>query len=79
LGPLDLLAWVEPFGLYESLIHRAETVKLGSVEVEVIALDDLIAIKRHINRPKDRVAAEQLEALRRLRDSPKGSRDPGTS
>jgi predicted nucleotidyltransferase len=79
LGPLDLLAWVEPFGLYESLIPRAETVKLGAVEVKIIALDDLIAIKRHINRPKDRVAAEQLEALRRLRDSPDGQSNSSSS
>jgi hypothetical protein len=69
LGPLDLLGWLEPFGPYESLIGRAERIDLGSVQVSVISLDDLIAIKRHINRPKDQVAALQLEALRHLRDA----------
>jgi predicted nucleotidyltransferase len=69
LGPLDLLAWLEPLGTYESLIGRAERMDLGSVRVSVIGLDDLIAIKRHVNRPKDQVAALQLEALRRLRDA----------
>ena len=69
LGPLDLLGWLEPFGTYEHLIERAEQVTLGSVRVTVIGLDDLITIKRHVNRPKDQAAALQLEALRRLRNA----------
>jgi hypothetical protein len=32
--------------------------------VRVISLDDLITIKQHIHRPKDRLALIQLEALR---------------
>src|SRR5687767_12095678 len=52
-GPLDLLGWVEPFGTYDDLIGRAEEYDLGTARVKAIALDDLIAIKRHINRPKD--------------------------
>ncbi len=35
---------------------------------QVIALDDLIRIKRHINRPKDREPLLQLEAIKRLRE-----------
>src|SRR5262245_62085507 len=66
-GPLDLLGWVEPFGTYDELISRAEQVALGGCRVAVINLDDLIAIKRHINRPKDQAALAQLEALKRLR------------
>jgi len=44
-------------------------MELGSCTVNVISLDDLITIKRHINRPKDQVAAVQLEALKRLREN----------
>ncbi len=68
LGPLDLLGWVEPFGAYDDLIGRAETMSLESCEAHVISLDDLIAIKHHIGRPKDRNAVLELEALKRLRD-----------
>jgi hypothetical protein len=67
LGPVDLLGWVEPFGTYDDLIGRAERMKLEACEVNVIALDDLIAIKQHIGRPKDKAALLQLEALRKLR------------
>jgi predicted nucleotidyltransferase len=70
LGPLDLLGWVEPFGKYEKLTARAETIDLEACQVAVIGLDDLISIKHHIDRPKDQAALLQLEALKRLRDQP---------
>jgi hypothetical protein len=70
LGPLDLLGWVEPLGAYDDLIGRAEEYDLGTTHVKVIALDDLIAIKRHIRRPKDQAALFQLEALQKLRQPP---------
>src|SRR5947209_9421380 len=56
LGPLDLLGWVEPFGTYEHLLPRADSVKLGSVNLLTISLDDLIAIQKHLGRPKEQVA-----------------------
>ncbi len=68
IGPLDLLGWVEPLGAYESFKHRADTMDLNGRPVFVVCLDDLITIKRHINRPKDQAAAVQLESLRMLRN-----------
>jgi predicted nucleotidyltransferase len=67
-GPLDLIGWVEPLGSYDDLVQRAEKVSLGDVSVMVIGLEDLIAIKRHLRRPKDEATLFQLEALKRLRD-----------
>ena len=72
LGPLDLLGWVEPFGTYEELLPRAERVALGSLDLLSIGLDDLIAVKRYIRRPKDQAALLQLEGLKRLREEQKG-------
>lgn len=69
LGPLDLLGWVEPIGGYDELAPRAEVIDLEGLSLRVLSLDDLIAIKRHIARPKDRAALVQLEAIQRLRDS----------
>ena len=67
-GPLDLLGWVEPFGNYDALLPGSELVDVGGLPIRIIGLDDLITIKRHINRPKDQVALLQLEALKRLRE-----------
>jgi predicted nucleotidyltransferase len=66
LGPLDLLGWVEPLGAYEDIAPRAARVRLDSTEVLVACLDDLIRIKRHIGRPKDKLDLLQLEAIKRL-------------
>jgi predicted nucleotidyltransferase len=66
--PLDFLAYLEPIGTYEDLLPRAETVAIGDRQIRVIGLDDLIRIKRHINRPKDRESLLQLEAIKRLRE-----------
>jgi predicted nucleotidyltransferase len=65
-GPLDLLGWVEPLGTYEELLPRAERIPLGPIQLLTISLDDLIAIKRYIGRPKDKAALFQLEALKQL-------------
>jgi hypothetical protein len=71
IGPLDLLGWVEPFGTYEELVGRAESYDLQSVRVAAIGLDDLIAVKKHIRRPKDQMALFQLEAIKKIRDESK--------
>jgi hypothetical protein len=68
LGPLDLLGWVEPIGTYEQLLPRVETIEIGSSILQVIGLDDLIAIKQHIRRPKDQAVLYQLLAIRRVRE-----------
>lgn len=67
-GPLDLLGWVEPFGAYEELIKHAETMAVGDLKILVIGLGDLITIKRHIGRPKDKAVLVQLEAIQKLRE-----------
>ena len=66
--PLDLLGHLEPVGTYEELLPRAEVVSIGGRPTRVMALDDLIRIKRYIGRPKDRESLLQLEAIKRLRD-----------
>lgn len=67
-GPLDLLGFLEPLGSYEDVVSRADRIDLGEVWVQVISLDDLIAIKQHIQRPKDRDSLINLLAIKRLRD-----------
>ena len=72
LGDLDLLGYLEPIGGYEQLIGRAQRVAAGRFQLNVIALDDLIKIKQHLGRPKDREALLQLLAIRRLREESDG-------
>jgi hypothetical protein len=65
-GWIELLA---PDGApsYEQLRERADREVIAGVEVLIASLHDLIAMKKASGRPKDLVAVEELEAIRRLR------------
>jgi len=65
---LDLLSYLEPIGTYDDLLAGSETLDLGGRAVRVIGLDDLIRIKRHLARAKDRESLLHLEAIKRLRE-----------
>lgn len=65
--PLDLRACLEPIGTYDDVLAGSETLQIGGRTVRVIGLEDLIRIKRHLARPKDRESLLQLEAIKRLR------------
>lgn len=64
LGRLDVLRDVPPLGRYADFAPRAVTVRAFERDHRVIALDDLIAIKEHVARPKDLIVAAQLKAIR---------------
>jgi predicted nucleotidyltransferase len=66
-GNLDLLAQPDGAPVYDRLRERADREQIAGVEVLIASLDDLIAMKRAAGRPKDLVAVEELEAIRRLR------------
>lgn len=55
----------EPFD-FEAVYSRALRVALEMSEATVIALDDLIALKRRVGRPRDQ---EDIAALESLRDA----------
>jgi predicted nucleotidyltransferase len=67
-GDLDLLGYVEPLGDFARLDIHATDIALEDFLLRVISLDDLIKIKQHINRPKDRDSLFQLLAIKRLRE-----------
>ena len=66
-GWIDLLAYPGGAPSYEALRERALRANLAGVEVQIASLDDLIAMKKAAGRPKDLVAVEELEAIRRIR------------
>jgi predicted nucleotidyltransferase len=53
----------EPFD-FDAVYSRALRVPLEKIEATVIALDDLIALKRRVGRPRDVEDVAALESLR---------------
>lgn len=78
-GDLDLLGYVEPIGGFDELQRNAEVIRVGDMDLRIAGLDDLIRIKEHIGRPKDREALLHLQAIKRLRDSQGNCKSNGAS
>jgi len=66
--PLDLHPFVEGAADFEACWRRRVVADIGGVEASFASLDDLIAMKRAADRPKDREDLQQLERLKQLRD-----------
>jgi hypothetical protein len=67
IGPINLLAQPDGSPVYDRLREGAVRADVDGVQVLVASLDDLIAMKKAAGRPKDLVAVEELEAIKRLR------------
>lgn len=67
LGSIDLL--VDPAGSarYEELRERALRVDLDGCEIRVVALEDLLSMKRAAGRPQDVADVDALLTAQRLR------------
>ena len=69
-GQLDILSEIMGLGNHENVARNAITVDLGGISCRVLNLDALILAKKSLNRPRDRQALIELEAIReRLRDN----------
>jgi predicted nucleotidyltransferase len=66
LGELDLLA--EPAGVdsFDGLWERSEVMEVDGHSVHVCSLEDLIAMKKTANRPKDQIHLMELQALAKI-------------
>jgi predicted nucleotidyltransferase len=67
LGDLDLLGEVTGGGGYEALLPHSVVVDAHGIEMNVLGLDMLIAVKRAAGRPKDWEAIAELELIREQR------------
>jgi hypothetical protein len=63
-GDFDCRGYPAGTGGYEELIVGATKVDFDGLEAAVASVDDLIRMKRAAGRPKDRIEAEILGALR---------------
>lgn len=63
-GVLDILKEVSAVGDFQKLKSNANTVKIFGHDCKVISLDDLIAVKKSMTRPKDKSVLDELLAVK---------------
>jgi hypothetical protein len=66
IGQLDCLSLIDGVGDYNQVKKASRTMKLDKVKISVLSIDALIKAKKALNRPRDRLAIMQLEALKKL-------------
>lgn len=64
LGRIDLLGSLPPVGDFDRVRANSVEVDLGTLRCRLVALDDLIAVKAHVGRPKDKAVELELRAIR---------------
>jgi predicted nucleotidyltransferase len=68
LGAVDVMREVPGVDSFDGLWERAAAMDMDGFIVRVASLDDLIAMKRAADRPKDRNHLYELLALKKVRD-----------
>jgi hypothetical protein len=65
IGQLDCLSFIDGVGDFERLKKASVLVKVEDIQIKVLSLDALIESKKALNRPRDKEAVLQLEAIKK--------------
>ncbi len=66
-GQLDCLSFLDGLGDYSQAKQESEVIEVEDTKMRVLSLDALVRTKKAMNRPRDKEAISQLEAIRELR------------
>ncbi len=66
-GRLDILGSLPPLSDTRAIVRRAEAMEVDGLTIRVLALEDLIAVKAAMDRPKDKLVAAELRAIADIR------------
>jgi hypothetical protein len=69
IGQLDCVGFIDGVGDYSRVSKASEVVEVQDIQLHILSLDALIKAKQAMNRPRDRDALVQLEAIKKLRRS----------
>ena len=68
IGQLDCLGFIQGLGNYEDIKPMSEIRKIGrGLRIRVLTVDSLIKARKAMNRPHDKEALLQLEAIKKMR------------
>jgi hypothetical protein len=67
IGQVDCLASIQGLGDYEDVENLSEIRDLGGgLRIRVLTIDSLIKARKAMNRPRDKEAILQLEAIKKM-------------
>lgn len=66
LGQLDCVGTVQGLGDYRNIDTMCDTIEIDGLTLRVLNRDALIQSKKAMDRPRDREAVRQLEAIEKL-------------
>ena len=67
IGQLDCIGFVAGIGDYSQVKQASEQVQMQNIEIHILGIDALIKAKQAMNRPRDKQAVLQLEAIKKLK------------
>ena len=67
IGQLDCLSFIDGLGDYSQVKRESKLIEVGKMKMRVLSLNALIKAKKSMNRPRDKEAVLQLEAIKKLR------------
>jgi len=67
IGQLDCLSFIDGLGDYQTVKQASELIKIKDLPLRILSLDGLIKAKKAMNRPRDRQAIFELEAIKKLK------------
>jgi hypothetical protein len=71
IGQLDCVSFINGLGDYQKVRRISELVKVRDTKLRVLSLNALIKAKKAMNRPRDKEALLQLEAIKKTKDKRK--------
>ena len=72
IGQLDCVSFIDGLGDYQKVRRASELVEVRDTKLRVLSLNALIKAKKAMNRPRDKQAILQLEAIKKLKNKQKG-------
>lgn len=67
IGQLDCLSFIDGIGDYQKVKLSSKVVEVENIQIRVLSVDALIESKKAMNRPRDKEAILQLEAIKKLK------------
>jgi hypothetical protein len=72
IGQLDCVSFIDGLGDYQKVRRASELIEVRNTKLRVLSLNALIKAKKAMNRPRDKEALLQLEAIKKLKNQQKG-------